>query len=417
MVCGADHYYLRMLTQASEIFLGRVWILENHKLQVGFDGTNHGKSIAREDRIGVGTTVVDIEVDDVFLSLLLSLRELGASIHEVGFLALGRGYYDRHIGATNAKHSPCSATHRMSPTEVFGWCGRNHDVALALSDVVDKMAGNRNLSLRLFAQRHTDGVANAIGKQSTNAHSALYSAIFALASLGDTKVERIVHVFFVHSLDEQTNRLHHDNGVRRLDGNNHVVEVVGFEDAQKFQAALHNTCRSVAISVAYAVGERTVVDAYAHGSMVLFADVDERHQAVFYLFQLMSIFLVGIFQFFELACRVDIVARVYSHLLAIFCCHVSHIGIEVDISHQRSIFAQGSDAGIDILHVLSLAGALSGETHQFATSLDDAHGLSHTCLGVVGVGGGHRLNSDRLATAHEQAADGYGVGVSALVLK
>ena len=160
-----------------------------------------------------------------------------------------------------------------------------------------------------------------------------------------------------------------------------------------------------------------MVDANAHGSMVFFADVDERHQAVFYLFQLQSIFLVGIFQFLELACRVDIVAWVYSHLLAIFCCHVSHIGIEVDISHQRSIFAQGSDAGIDILHVLSLTGALSGETHQFATSLDDAHGLSHTRLGVVGVGGGHRLNSDRLATAHEQAADGYGVGGSALVLK
>ena len=45
--------------------------------------------------------------------------------------------------------------------------------------------------------------------------------------------------------------------------------------------------------------------------------------------------------------------------------------------------------GRDVFHILRLSGALSRETYQFATGIDDTFGLCHTGGGIVGVGGGH----------------------------
>lgn len=57
-----------------------------------------------------------------------------------------------------------------------------------------------------------------------------------------------------------------------------------------------------------------------------------------------------------------------------------------------------------MLHILRFAGALGGEAHQFAASVDDAFGLCHRCLGVIGIGGGHRLYSYRIVATDQQIA-------------
>ena len=127
----------------------------------------------------------------------------------------------------------------------------------------------------------------------------------------------------------------------------------------------------------------------ADGSMMLLADVEERYEANLNLLKFVGILLVGIFLLDELAGRIHVVARIDADFLTIESSHVGNIRIEVNIGYERSLIAVGTNAGIDVFHVLCLAGTLSGEAHQLATSLDDFLCLENASLGIIGVGGGH----------------------------
>lgn len=76
----------------------------------------------------------------------------------------------------------------------------------------------------------------------------------------------------------------------------------------------------------------------------------------------------------------------------------------MNIGYERSPIAVGTDAGIDVFHVLCLAGTLSGEAHQFATSLDNLLSLLYASLGIIGVGGGHRLDADRIIATQAEGS-------------
>ena len=102
----------------------------------------------------------------------------------------------------------------------------------------------------------------------------------------------------------------------------------------------------------------------------------------------------------KLAGWVDVVAGVDAHLLGIERGDVGNMRIEVDVGHERRLVAVGAYAGIDILEVLGFARALCGKTHQLSACLDDALSLGYAGSGVIGVGGGHRLDADRVVASH-----------------
>ena len=218
-------------------------------------------------------------------------------------------------------------------------------------------------------------------------------------------MERIVHVFLVHRVDQQAHRLHHDHRIARLDGDDDIVEMLAFADAQELHTAFDDALGRVAVAVAYAVGERAVVDADADGGVVRLADVEEGHEAVVNLLQFVGVFGVGVLVFDEASGRVDVVAGVDAYLLGIECGDVGHVGVEVDVGHERCVEAVGAYARIDVLQVLGLALALRGEAHELTAGLDDALGLRYAGLSVVGVGGGHRLDADGVVAAHVECAD------------
>ena len=139
--------------------------------------------------------------------------------------------------------------------------------------------------------------------------------------------------------------------------------------------------------------------------MVLLADVQERHQLAFYLLKLGSILLVGIFQMLERTTWVDIVAGIDAHLLAVEGSHIGRMGREMDIGHKGCQITVGLQTGRDMLHVLCLTRSLGGEAHQFATSVDDALGLGHTALRIVGIHRRHRLDTDGIGAANADASD------------
>ena len=107
----------------------------------------------------------------------------------------------------------------------------------------------------------------------------------------------------------------------------------------------------------------------------------------------------------ERAARVNVVAWVDAHLLAILCSHIGRVGGEVNIGHQWLHIAVSFQLGRDVFHVLGLTSTLCSETHQFTTSINDALGLCHRTLRVVGIGSSHRLYSDGIVAANGDIAD------------
>ena len=195
------------------------------------------------------------------------------------------------------------------------------------------------------------------------------------------------------------------------------MEVVVTAYTQKLHATLHNTLWRVTVAVAYAVGERAVVDTYSQGRVVGLADVEQRHQPAFNLLYLLGIFLVGVANLLELSCRVYIVAGINPHLLGISCSYIGNIGIEVYVGDNRREKSSFPDAGIDVAHVLSLTCALRGEPHQLASSLYNPYGLLYRSLGVVGVCCRHRLYAYGVVASHAYAADIDLGGLSSVVLE
>ena len=143
-----------------------------------------------------------------------------------------------------------------------------------------------------------------------------------------------------------------------------------------------------------------MVHADTHGRVVLLTDVEEGHELLLNLLEFCSILFVGIFEVFERTPWVHIVAGVDAHLLTIKGRHVSSMSREVDIGHERRRIAVSLQTGRDILHVLCLTNTLGSEAHQFTTSIDDSLGLGYTTLGIVGINGGHRLDTDGVTTAN-----------------
>ena len=205
----------------------------------------------------------------------------------------------------------------MEPVETTIGLSGDKDMSRLATDIVDEVTCHGDLCLGLLGERHTHGVTDAVGKQCTDTHGTFDSSVLTLTGFRHTEMERIVHILFVHRLNEQTHGAHHDDGVARLDGDDDIVEVVLLTDTQKLHAALHDTFRCVAVAVTDTVGERAMVHTDTDCRVVLLTDVEKRHESVLDLLQFLGILLIGIFMFDKLTRGVYIVAGVDTHLLGI----------------------------------------------------------------------------------------------------
>ena len=120
--------------------------------------------------------------------------------------------------------------------------------ARTLRDEVYQLSGNRNLTFRLLGERHANRIADTFREQCSDAHSTLDASVLALASLSHTEMQRVVHVFAVHCLDEQPHRLYHHHRIACLDGDDHIRKVLTAEDAQELHATLNDAGRRVAVT-------------------------------------------------------------------------------------------------------------------------------------------------------------------------
>ena len=361
-----------MILQASDVFFGWSTKLQGEELDVSPDAGDERHSHGGEDRIELGTRglwfavqgLVDIIIYDVALARHKLLRLLSTNIYIVGFgilivanraLAIDTVADDYgNLISANIAYSLSLSAHRTEPVELGASLARNQQLPLLLSDIIHQMAGYRNLCGRFLAQTYTHGIADTIGQKGTDAHSTLDSSVLAFTSLSNAQMQRIAHAFFLHLADQEAHRANHHYGIGRLDADDHIVEILFLADAEELHTALYDAFGSIAIAVADAVGQRAMVHADADGCMILLADIEEWNESVFYLLQFVSIFLIGIFLLDELAGRINIVARIDTHLLAVESSNVGNVRIEVNISYKRCQIAVGTNAGIDVLHVLCL---------------------------------------------------------------
>ena len=252
---------------------------------------------------------------------------------------------------------------------------------------VHQLAGHRNLTLRLFRETDTDSVTNALSQQSPDADGRFDTTVFSLSGFRHAKMQGIVHILLIHCLDQQTDGSHHHYGIGCLDADDDVIELFPSADAQKLHATLDDTLGSITIARHDAVRQRAVVHTNANGGMMLLTNLQERHQLGFYLLQLGSIFLIGIFQVLEGPAWIDVVAGIDAHLLTILGGDIS------SMCRKVCLVAIGLQACRDVLHVLCLTGALGGKPYQFTSGIDDALGLTDTAFRIIGIYRSHRLDA------------------------
>ena len=138
--------------------------------------------------------------------------------------------------------------------------------------------------------------------------------------------------------------------------------------------------------------------------MMLLTNVQERYELALYLLKFGGIFLIGILQVLECTARINIVAGIDAHLLAVEGSNVGRVRREMYVSHKGSLIAVGFQTGRDILHILRLASTLCSESHQFTSCVDDTLRLRHAPLRVIGVDSSHRLDTDGIGASDADMA-------------
>ena len=160
-----------------------------------------------------------------------------------------------------------------------------------------------------------------------------------------------------------------------------------------------------------------MVHSDADGRVVFLADVQEGDEPRTYLLYLACILFIGVFQVFEGAGGVDVVARIDAHFLGIEGGHFSHVRIEVHVGDEWRQVAFGAQGGVDVAQVFRLGDTLRGEPHILSAGVDDAFGLLHAGFRVARRRVGHRLDADGVRPAQGRRAYLHFVGRAAFVVK
>ena len=213
-----------------------------------------------------------------------------------------------------------------------------------------------------------------------------------------------MHVLTIHLPDKQTHGADHDRGIRRLDADHHIGEILFDTDAQKLHARLHHAGGGVAIARHNAVAERTMVHSETNSRVVGLADLEERNETATYLLYLLRIFLVSVFQLDKSTTRIDIIAGVDADLLDNLRCHISHSSIEMDVGDEGDGVAIAMDGILDLLESKGFLTPLGREAHDGGTGIDNTLDLSRRGHNIVGIRVGHRLHTDRVLATDDDIA-------------
>ena len=146
-----------------------------------------------------------------------------------------------------------------------------------------------------------------------------------------------------------------------------------------------------------------MVGADAHGSAEFLAELYQRGEVLADAVELFGVLLIRILadgEFFRIG-KVTWIDADFFHPLGGFECGV---GFEMDIGDERDVTSGSADTIADVFQILRILFGLCGDTCDFTTCLGESENLFDASLCITGVGGDHRLHTDRVITANADVA-------------
>ena len=259
---------------------------------------------------------------------------------------------------------------------------------------------------RVLGEGYAHRVANAVGKQRSDADGGFDTAVLAVAGFRDTEVDGIIPVraLGIEAGDEQAVGLDHDLRVRGFHREHEIMVAVVAGDAGELQGALAHAEWGIAVAVHDPVGKGAVVRADPHRAAEILAKQDERCELLAYPFQLRLVLVVRVFADLEFL-LVSIVAGVHADFLHPFRGLHGGVGFEMNVGDQRHVATGGADFAGDVLKVGGINFRLRGDPHDFTTRLRQIQNLADAGRRIAGVGGDHRLHADRVFPADADISD------------
>mmetsp|Transcript_64549 Transcript_64549/g.172127 ORF Transcript_64549/g.172127 Transcript_64549/m.172127 type:complete len:546 (-) Transcript_64549:20-1657(-) len=256
------------------------------------------------------------------------------------------------------------------------------------------------LLLGVLGKRHSDGVAQAVGKQGADTDGRFHAAVLALARLGDTQVEGVIPTEAVLLSSEEAVGLHHHEGVGRFHREDKVVVVERAADVGELDGRFDHAARRVAVKREYARGERAVVGTDAHRAVELLALLHERRERLDEELALCDEVVLRLVQLLlERLAAVDKVARVDSNLLDGVGDGEGDLRLEVHVGAQRDRVALRVQPLPDLLARLRVLHADDRDAHEIKPLVGAPDDLLDRALDVRGERGRHRLPHDRVLRA------------------
>ena len=257
-----------------------------------------------------------------------------------------------------------------------------HFVAL---EALGQIARDRKFVLGRLGQGDSDGVAYAFLKQGGYAYAGLDSGAVATSGLGHAEMQGEHMPLLAHHLHELPVGLGHDDGVARLERNDHAVEFPFDTHLHPFHRGGRHREGRVAVALGDVASQRAVVEAYAYGGPVFAAYLDEPREL-----------LAGL-----VVVAVE-VTGVDAHLLHLRSHRDRGLGREVDVGaerHPASRLAEPAAYLPDVLHVVDAGHC---DAYEARPRFRKPEALGDRGVYVIGVGVAHGLYDYRRISAHDQ---------------
>ncbi len=129
---------------------------------------------------------------------------------------------DRHVGycisvgdnhrnksSTDISHGTCFSFVRREGGESGIEFTQYGLMSFSLRHIVYYFSGYGDFRFGIFAQRHPDGIAQAVGEQRSDTYSRFHSPVFTITCFGHTQMQRKMDIFLIHSVYQQTNGFGH----------------------------------------------------------------------------------------------------------------------------------------------------------------------------------------------------------------
>ena len=275
-------------------------------------------------------------------------------------------------------------------------------------DRLNERSCHGNLMDAVLRQRNTNRVTNSVGEQAADSDGTLNATILAVASLGDTKMDRIVPIRSLSSQPrhEQTVCFDHDFRIAGLHRKDEVVVAKVASNAGKLEGALDHSERRVPIAVHDAIAQAAVVGTDAHGDTPVLAQFNKRRKFLPDSIEFLVVFIIRVFTDGEFL-LVRIIARIDAHLFHPFCRLHCSFRLEMNVGHQRDVAISGAEAIDNMLKVRSVSYGWRGDTHDLTADSDEIERLTDGFRGIHRVAGDHGLYADRITAAHTNFADAH----------